>query len=174
MKYLLALATLLLSCTLLATEKTEKHDHREHGAHVHGSAELSIAFDGAQGKIEFKTPSDSIVGFEHAAKSAADKKAVEDSLKKFETNIAEMISFDKTLQCQFSKEKLEVVVEGKNHSNTVAAFNVRCSQSPVGATLVFNIQKHFPKIKDVDAQIIADTVQKSVEIKAAGTSVELK
>lgn len=171
MKSLLLLPALLFSCSLYAAEK---HDHREHGAHVHGSAELSIAFDGGQGKIEFKSPSDSIIGFEHVAKSAADKKASEDALKKFETNIADMMSFDKSLQCQFSKEKLEVVLEGKNHSDTVASFNVRCAKAPVGTTLVFNIQKYFPKLKDIDAQIIADAVQKSLEIKANGTSVELK
>lgn len=151
----------------------EKHAHREHGAHVHGAAELSIAFEGPQGKIEFKSASDSIVGFEHAAKSTADKKAIDEAFKKFEEKISEMIAFDKALQCQFSKDKLEVVSEGGNHSNTVAAFSIRCTKSPVGTKLVFNIQKHFPKLKDIDAQIIADNVQKSLEIKSAGTSLEL-
>lgn len=171
MKHLLVLALFLITGPLSAAEK---HSHREHGAHVHGAAELSVAFDGPQGKIEFKSPSESVFGFEHAAKTAADKKAVDDAFKKFETNIAEMISFEKSLECQFSKEKIEVVFEGKNHSNTAAAFTVRCNKSPVGTKLQFNIQKHFPKIKDIDAQILADSVQKSVEIKSSGTSAELK
>ena len=171
MKYLLAFSVLLLA---LFVSATEKHAHREHGAHVHGAAELSIAFEGPQGKIEFKSASDSIVGFEHAAKSAADKKSADEAFKKFEGSIGEMITFDKSLQCQFSKDKLEVVSEGGNHSNTVAAFSVRCAKSPVGTKLVFNFQKTFPKLKDIDAQIIADSIQKSLEIKSVGTSLELK
>lgn len=170
MKCLLALSVLLVAHSLSAAEK---HAHREHGAHVHGAAELSIAFEGPQGKVEFKSASDSIVGFEHIAKSATDKKIVDEAFKKFEGKISEMIVFDKSLQCQFSKDKLEVVSEGGSHSNTVAAFSVRCTKSPVGTKLVFNIQKHFPKLKDIDVQIIADNVQKSLEIKSAGTSLEL-
>jgi hypothetical protein len=40
--------------------------------------------------------------------------------------------------------------------------------------IIFNFQKFFPRLKDVDAQIIVDSLQKSAEIKANGTSVELK
>lgn len=171
MKTFFALPALFLACSVYAAEK---HEHREHGAHVHGAAALSIAFDGAQGKIEFKSPSESLFGFEHAAKSDADKKAMDEAFKKFESNIADMISFEKNLACQFSKDKIEVVFEGKNHSDTTAAFSIKCAKSPVGSKLVFNIQKQFPKLKDVDAQIIADTVQKSAEIRSNGTTVELK
>lgn len=171
MKSVIAFTVLSLSLSAFAAEK---HEHREHGAHVHGSANLSIAFEGAQGKVEFKSPSESLFGFEHAAKSAADKKAVDDAFKKFESNIAEMIAFDKSLNCQFTKDKIDIVFESKNHSDTAASFSVKCAKSPAGTTLTFNFQKFFPNLKDVDAQIIADTVQKSAEAKANGTSVELK
>lgn len=163
MKILFFLSTLLFASLLHAAE-----------AHVHGSAELAIAFEGTQGKVDFKSPSDSIFGFEHVAKTAEDKKSIEDALKKIERNIDQMISFDQVLKCQFSKEKVEVAFEGKNHSSTVAVFNVKCEKAPLGSKISFNIQKFFPRLKNVDAQIIVDNVQKSLKIKANGASLELK
>jgi hypothetical protein len=171
MKIYSIFAGILLSLSALAIEK---HEHREHGAHVHGSAELSIAFDGLQGKIEFKSPSDSFVGFEHKAKSAADKKTRDKAFKKFETNISEIISFDKSLTCQITKDKIEIFAESDTHSDTSASFTAKCEKSPLGTKITFNFQKFFPQLKDIDAQILIDSLQKSAEIKTNGTSIELK
>jgi hypothetical protein len=152
----------------------EKYEHREHGAHIHGAAELSIAFEGLLGKIEFKSPSDSVVGFEHVAKSTADQKTKDNAFKKFETNISEIISFDKSLKCQILKDKIEMLTDSDNHSNTTAAFTAKCEKSPVGSKITFNFQKFFPRLKDIDVQILVDAIQKSAEIKTNGTTLELK
>ncbi|MGZ3743571.1 MAG: ZrgA family zinc uptake protein [Pseudobdellovibrionaceae bacterium] len=171
MKFYLIFLSLLFSFVTQAKEKTE---HREHGAHVHGSAELSIAFDGNAGKVEFKSPSDSILGFEHPAKSAADKKIKDEAFKKFEENISEMIRFDKNLNCQIKKDKIEVLAESDTHSDLSAAFTIKCEKSPLNTKITFNFQKFFPRLQDIDTQIIVDSVQKSIEIKSNGTSLELK
>lgn len=169
MRIFLVLISLTISFQAFAAKKHGPHNH---DAHVHGSGSLSIAFDGPQGKIEFNTPSETLFGFEHEAKTAADKKTVNDALKKFENSLAEMISFKKELNCQFTKDKLEVVFESKKHSNTQAAFTVKCEKSPVGSRVLFNFQKFFPRLKDVDTQIIADQVQKSLKIKSTGDSID--
>ncbi|HEY8270649.1 MAG TPA: DUF2796 domain-containing protein, partial [Pseudobdellovibrionaceae bacterium] len=127
MRVYLIFAALLLS---LSTPAAENHKHREHRAHLHGSAELSLGFDGIQGKIEFKSPSDSIIGFEHMAKSSADKKIKDEALKKFETKISEIISFDRSLKCQITKDKIEIVAESDTHSDTTATFTAKCEKSP--------------------------------------------
>ena len=36
-------------------ENPKKSSHREHKAHVHGGGSLAVAFDGASGKLEFKS-----------------------------------------------------------------------------------------------------------------------
>lgn len=171
MKIGLIFAGTLFSLCSQAAEKPEQHTH---GTHAHGAAELSIAFDGTLGKIEFKTPSDGIVGFEHAAKSAADKKAKDEAFKRIETNISEIISFDKSLKCQITKDKIEMIATSETHSDTTAAFTVKCGKSPLSTKIIFNFQKYFPRLQDIDAQIIVDNLQKSSEIKTNGTRVELK
>jgi len=177
MKTVILIVSAVVSMQVLAKGKA----HREHGAHQHGAGTLGIAFEDAKGRLEFKIPSESILGFEYTAKTEKDKKTKEIQLTKLENNIAEMVSFDASLKCQIAKDKIEVVKDENEsaeahaeHSDTMATFNVSCEKSPVGTRIVFNFQKHFPKIHDLDVQIIAGNVQKSVEAKKNGTSIELK
>lgn len=165
---------LLLFILLFHPNLQAREEHREHGAHQHGAGELSIAFDGVHGKVEFKSPSDGIVGFEHPAKSATDKKTRDEAFKKFAANIAEIVSFDRSLQCQFTQEKLEMTAESTKHSDAIVNFSVKCAKSPAGTKLTFNFQKFFPALKVIDAQILIDAVQKSAEIKGNDIGLELK
>lgn len=50
---------------------------REHGAHVHGVSQLNVAVEGKNIEIELASPASDIVGFEHAARTDAEKKTVE-------------------------------------------------------------------------------------------------
>ncbi|MEQ1721594.1 MAG: DUF2796 domain-containing protein [Pseudobdellovibrio sp.] len=172
MKFVVLTIGLIVSVSVFAGNK-HKHSHREHGAHSHGSGTLAIAFDNVKGKVDLKIASESIFGFEHVAKNAKDKKIVGEALVKLESKITEMLVFDSSLKCMISKDKIEVVQEGK-HSDIVASYNVVCEKSPVGTELTFNFQMQFPKIKDLDVQVIADNVQKSVEASKNYTKLLLK
>lgn len=191
LKYL-PLFILLSTSSLSATAKESHHKnkkHREHGAHQHGAGKMGIAFDGVNGKIDLKIPSESIFGFEHAAKSETDKKQMQDGLKKLETRMAEMVVFSPELKCLVTKDKVEVIAEApeneekkgavknKNskseHSETVATFNVLCEKTPSGSRITFNIQKVFPQIKDMDVDVLIGSSQMSIEAKKSGTTLDL-
>ncbi|WP_230976306.1 DUF2796 domain-containing protein [Pseudothauera nasutitermitis] len=47
-----------------------------HGAHEHGVADLRVAVEGGELSIELSTPLDNLVGFEHAPRTDAQRKAV--------------------------------------------------------------------------------------------------
>lgn len=166
---------ILLTSSLAFSSTKKTTEHRHHGAHAHGEGSLGLAFDGATGKIDFKIPSESILGFEHKVKTSKDKKKQFDSLDKFDSNVAKMIVFDAALKCQFLKEKLEVVFDSKSskHSDVVAVYNVNCQASPIETTVTFNFKKYFSKIKNIDAQVIVDSLQKSIEISKDGTKLML-
>lgn len=155
--------------------------HRQHGAHHHGAGSLGIAFDGVQGKLELKVPAESILGFEHTAKTDKDKKTQESQLSKLETNIGDIVVFDSSLKCAISKDKMEMVKDEQEatskkaeHSDVLAVFNVACEKSIENTKVVFNFQKYFPKIHEIEIQILVGSVQKSAEAKKSGTSVEIK
>ncbi|WII71202.1 DUF2796 domain-containing protein [Bdellovibrio sp. 22V] len=146
---------------------------REHGAHVHGEGHMSIGIDGKKGKIELHAPANSIMGFEHQATSKKDKQKKDAALLKLEEKISEMVSFDPSLKCEIKKEIFEVNQETK-HADIEAEFNISCEQAPAGSTMTFNIQKVFPHLKKVQVDVIADGVQKSVQVLKNGDSLELK
>ncbi|MFM6929450.1 MAG: DUF2796 domain-containing protein [Bdellovibrio sp.] len=146
---------------------------REHGAHVHGNAKLSMGFDGKNGKIEFHAPASAIYGFEYAAKSAKDKANKDQSLKKLSEKVSEMIEFDPSLKCEVSMEMYEVD-QKDNHADIDVEYNVKCEKSPADSLVTFNIQKVFPRIKTVKVDVVVGEVQKSQEIKKSGATVELK
>lgn len=72
MKRLLpALAALLCAATAVA-----QHNHAPHAPHAHGVAELRVAIEGAVVEIEFSSPLDNLVGFEHAPRTAQQRAAL--------------------------------------------------------------------------------------------------
>lgn len=63
-------------------EHHHDHDaeHRQHGAHVHGIAALSLALEGNEVEIELDSPAANIVGFEHPPSSADDQAALDKAI----------------------------------------------------------------------------------------------
>ena len=60
-------------------EHNHAHAHEEHGSlgkHEHGVASLNVALDGQTLEIQLQSPAMNLVGFEHEAKSDADKAKV--------------------------------------------------------------------------------------------------
>lgn len=53
----------------------------QQSAHVHGIAELLLAIDGNELQIEFISPADNIVGFEHEPETSQEKASVKAALK---------------------------------------------------------------------------------------------
>ncbi|AHE99681.1 DUF2796 domain-containing protein [Thioalkalivibrio paradoxus] len=54
-------------------------EHRHHGAHVHGVAELNVVLDGALLAIELHSPAYNLVGFEHPPRTEADRRALREA-----------------------------------------------------------------------------------------------
>ena len=63
---------------------TKRH---QHGAHIHGTAAVNIVIDDRTAIIELTAPADSVVGFEHQAKSAADQTRQAKALDLLRNNI---------------------------------------------------------------------------------------
>ena len=184
-------------------EAHHHHEHREHGAHQHGVGTVGVAFEALKGKVEFKIPAESIVGFEHEAKKDSDKKKQAEALAKFESKISEMLVFDTSLKCVYIKEKIEVLREENHddhkdgeknekqlsgkakknkhqhhnhaaHSDFVALYNVNCEKSPAGTDLTVKIHSQFKKVKKLELQLIVDNLQKAQTITKDNTIVSLK
>jgi hypothetical protein len=182
MKIFVLLAIISTSSLVLAENKVEQ---RHQSAHVHGSANLNIAFDLTKGKIEFEAASEGILGFEHKVKSETDKKKLSDSISQFESNISSMIKFEDALNCTFAKEKIELETEPQSkkedtdhkhhseHSNFIAVFNVNCKKELKNSKLTLDFSL-FKRLKDIDVTILIGDLQKSLELKQKPITLDLK
>ncbi len=175
MKKSLVLGLVLASTVVYAGKKKE---HRHHEAHVHGGANLNIAFDGLKGKIEFKAASEGVIGFEHEAKSEEDKKKLNEAITKFEGSIGTLVKFDESAGCVFVKEKIEMVAEKEEHhakeekhedhegehSDFIANFNVTCQKDIKQSSLEIDFNS-ISGINDLDVTVLVGDLQKSAETK---------
>lgn len=159
------LNVLLLSFTLFAAGPNS--------AHVHGAGQMSMAFDGVNGKLQFEIPAQGLFGFEHVAKTKKDINKIAAVLQIFEQRISEMVVFNESLGCRISKEAI-IVNSNQGHSDVDASFRVQCAKSILGSEMVFNFQKVFPELKKMQVEVLADDVQKSMEVNQNGVVLGIK
>ncbi len=143
---------------------TTKQRH-QHGAHVHGTAAVNIAIEERTATIEFTAPADSVVGFEHQAKSAADQTMQAMALDRLRNNIDSMVVVDPALGCRFSPTKVDVVQQDAEHAEVLGTFAVSCHAPLAGSKVRFAFTKAFPRIQTVNVQLVGVTQQVGASIK---------
>ena len=105
----LSLVTILAVSTPLFAED----EHREHGAHQHGHANLNLAWSGHEVEIELRSPAMNIVGFEHKVKSEADHQAVENAVATLKQPLA-LISPTASADCELEKVEVDSELLGEH------------------------------------------------------------
>ena len=97
---LFTLLPLGLGSVALATE-----DPRQMSAHEHGHGRLNIAIEGDNVAVELEVPGADIVGFEHEAKTSAQKQLVVNA-KRVLSNVASVITFSESAKCSPVTQKV--------------------------------------------------------------------
>jgi transketolase C-terminal domain/subunit len=141
---------------------TKRH---QQGAHVHGAAAVNIAIDDRTAIIELIAPADSVVGFEHQAKSAADQTRQEKALDLLRNDMDRMVVFNATLGCRFAPTKIEVVRQGEEHAEVHGTFAVSCQSPMAGSKVRFGFTRTFPGIETVNVQLVGVTQQVGASVK---------
>lgn len=159
-------------------------------AHEHGVAEVGVAIDGSSAQVEFTAPGSAIMGFEHEAKTAADKKKMADAFAKFKANASKMFVFDAALGCQVNPLQVAVAEEhghshegeghkhegqdhDHGHADVRALIDVKCKQALKGTTLRFNVKSVFPEVQTLRVQVVGNDFQTGAELKGARNTVKL-
>lgn len=109
------------------------HDHsnekRHHGAHVHGVGELKIAIVDNGIQLAITVPGSDIVGYEHAARSDAEK-AKAAKAKELLSDASALYSFESAAECKLQKEKSSVSVSDKAHADWSVTHLYQCAARP--------------------------------------------
>ena len=158
----LGVSLLIFSFDLGAAEK------RHHDAHVHGVAEINIAVEGAKATVEFRAPAESLMGFEHEAKSESDKKKRDADIK---TTIVEDKG-DHT-KAQPGKDTHKDQKKSGEHREVHGNFSVSFDNPLAGTRVKFGVSKVFREIQEIKVQVVGDSGQSGATIKKDKGDVKL-
>ena len=177
-RYLASLSVAFLLFGMQALSAAEKrHGH----SHVHGVAEMNIVVEGKTVVVEFRSPSEGIMSFEHEAKSEADKKKQDAAVKILKERFAEMVILDPKLGCAPGLAEVTIVLTdaaGKDakhakgdakksgeHREVRARHIFTCQGDPAGSRVRFGVTKIFPNVPDLKVQALSGNKQSGATIK---------
>jgi hypothetical protein len=87
---------------------------RQHRAHVHGAGTLNLVQEGKRVHIELEIPGMDIVGFEHQARTASQKQAVQDAVAVLEQGDA-LFRLNAEATCALETAGVEVAMMDDEH-----------------------------------------------------------
>jgi len=177
----IVLAGLVLACLCLHTAAAQ--ERREMGAHQHGHGTLNIAIEGPRVSMELQVPGDDIVGFEHAAKTKAQRAAVD----KAKGQLAEPLSlFNLPRAAGCVVKESTVKIEGgegakgakdkgadQDHSEFHAVYTLECSAPANLKSVEFPYFRTFKGAEELDVNIITATGQNKFEVTRRKPRVDL-
>lgn len=181
---LLALPLALLPFAIAQADSHEHvhdhdHAHEEHGslgAHEHGVASLNVALDGQTLEIQLESPAMNLLGFEHAAKSDADKAKVANARKHLEQPQA-LFALPIEAKCALQETELESPLFGNaehaehehgdehGHSDIDASYHFTCANAEALKTLELgSFFGTFPGTEKLEVQLIGPGGQQGAEL----------
>jgi hypothetical protein len=162
----LILSALLAAAPALAADK----------AHQHGAARLEITLDGGALQIALDSPAENLLGFEHAARTDAQKKTVarvEQQLKQPAQLFTPVVAAD----CQAGTTRVEIKLpppgSKETHSEIEAEWRWQCAQPAALAHLDVGLFKAFPRLKELRVQIVTAQGQKAAILKPGAARLKI-
>ncbi|MEZ5854074.1 MAG: DUF2796 domain-containing protein [Hyphomicrobiaceae bacterium] len=97
-----------VAAVLLPTASIAQEARREVGAHVHGEGKLAVAIEKGKVSMELEAPAKDIIGFEHAPKTAKEKKTLADAKARLAQGV-KVFTLSPEAQCKKSAAKVELI-----------------------------------------------------------------
>ncbi|MBB1520505.1 DUF2796 domain-containing protein [Aquipseudomonas guryensis] len=197
MRHLLLALPFALLPLALANAQSHEHDHTEHGSldkHEHGVASLNVALDGSTLEIQLESPAMNLVGFEHAASSAADQAKVAAVRQQLEQPQA-LFALPIEAKCTLKQHELQGALfaahadehehehehehdehaahepgEEQGHSDISAHYQFDCATPAALQTLELgSFFGSFPGTEKLDVQLIGPSGQQGAQLSPGNT-----
>jgi hypothetical protein len=175
---------LTVSATAFAQQQAADEPQRQLGAHAHGVGKIGIAIERRTVEIEFEAPGSDIVGFEHTAKTAEQKKAVADARALLAKPLA-LFKLPEAAGCKVTSARVKLVggahhhghshahshdakakdakgqATAEPHSEFHAEYKLNCAKPELIAAIDFDYFKSFPRAEALDVSFIGGKGQQA-------------
>jgi hypothetical protein len=146
-----------------------------HG-HAHGKAEMELTVQDGLLRAVFRTPMDSLLGFEHAPKTETQKLAVS-QLKNKLANPAQFFVPSPAAQCTpNAAEASSTLFTGQvsgGHSDLEYRFGFKCTNAKALAELDAVLFADYPRLHEIRALVVTNQGQRSVTVKKRSRRIGL-
>lgn len=128
-------------------------------AHVHGAVQLDVAVDGPMLTLTLEAPLDSVLGFERAPRTAAEKKAAQDALSALRAS-GPLFTPDPAAGCVFQSatadsEALQPGAKAGEHADLDATAEFTCARPErLHRIDLGGLLDRFPRIQRLQVQIV--------------------
>ena len=164
---------------LLGTLWLASHSAFAGKAHEHGVVKLDVAVDGATLNIEMRTPLDSLLGFERAPRTDAERKAAAAVLAQLRAPGTLFVA-DAAAGCSLSKaEVVAPVLEAgakpaDGHADLDASYVYTCTQPQELRTLQLGLFEAYKRMRRIDVQTAGPQGQGKATLRRPANSVTLR
>jgi hypothetical protein len=172
----LPLLLLVYIVTALASE-----NHREHDAHMHGHAKMTMALSGNVLELELDTPTMNLLGFEHRATSLDDKKKLKETVD-FLSRPSNWMSIDNNTNCNLDSIHVDSSLlvnddhgyEHSDHADFEIAVKYTCTNAQKLKSINFSgLFNKFQGLEEIDVEWLTDELQSSTELDNSHTIITL-
>jgi len=158
------------------------------GAHVHGSGELRVAVEKSQLTVEFRSPLNNLVGFEHAPRTDAQRaaiKAMTASLNRPDT----LLKLPKAAACTAAPVRIESPLDAPaaapksakparkghddDHAELTATFRFDCTNMHALDSIEVALFDAFPRTTAIQAQVIGPRGQSAQRLTPKRRTIRL-
>lgn len=185
------IAALVFSPMLIAAPQSHhKHSDKHPGpaqqAHLHGTAQLTLALEGDVLEISLESPAANIVGFEHKATSEKDIKAIEKARVSLESPGLFLFSGSDCSLKQAKVDMSSVIEQGSQHnhdhddkdhdrhSEITANYSYECFKGEKLETLSVDLISLFPAIETLEVMWLTDSQQGAIELTAKSNLIRIR
>jgi hypothetical protein len=152
-------------------------------AHQHGAIALAVAIDGEQLSIEMEAPLDSLLGFERAPRTDAERRAAGELLTRLRSGAAALFKADAAAQCTLVNAEVRASVlepaaktaaAKDEHADLDAGYTFKCAQPGQLRTLEVGLFDAFKRIRRIEVQVAGPKGQRKLTLARPARSIELQ
>jgi hypothetical protein len=185
----------IILCLWLSIASTSIYaeEHRQHGAHEHGSGQLNVAVEDQQLMVELSMPAMNVVGFEHAPDNASEQQQVEKAATLLKDGtllfapspagackLVDVVVESALLQqghehkADNAGHEQEHQHEGGEHADFDVSYEFNCAHPEQLSELTLSLFRSFPATQHLRTQVISKARQSGGEVNAQNHVINLK